>query len=49
MKINFTALPTSGGKIQVSFDGGKSFRDYNVVDIRDTGIPLEDSQDYEQI
>ena len=44
MKISFTALPTSGGKIQVSFDGGVSFNDYNVADIRDVGIPLNDLQ-----
>ena len=30
MKISFTALPTSNGKIQVSFDDGVSFKDYNV-------------------
>ena len=34
MKIEFTDLPTSGGKIQVSFDGGSSFADYNVEDVR---------------
>ena len=49
MKIKFTALPTSGGKIQVSFDGGVSFKDYNVEDVRETGIPLDDSQDYKKI
>ena len=36
MKIKFTDLPTSGGKIQVSFDGGVSFNDYNVEDVQDT-------------
>ena len=30
MKIKITKLPTSGGKIQVSFDGGRTFTDYNV-------------------
>ena len=49
MKIKFTSLPTSGGKIQVSFDGGGSFTDYNVEDIRESGISLEDNQDYEKI
>ena len=29
MKIIFTELPTSGGKIQVSFDGGSTFKDFN--------------------
>lgn len=49
MKIKFTKLPTTGGKIQVSFDGGQSFNDYNIADIHDSGIPLDDSQDYEKI
>lgn len=49
MKIEFTDLPTSGGKIQVSFDGGSSFADYNVKDFRESGISLEDNQDYEKI
>lgn len=49
MKIKFTDLPTSGGKIQVSFDGGVSFNDYNVEDVRETGIPLDDGQDYSLI
>lgn len=29
MKIHFTKLPTTGGKIQVSLDGGQTFTDYN--------------------
>ena len=49
MKIKFTKLPTTGGKIQVSFDGGQSFNDYNIADIHASGIPLDDSQDYEKI
>lgn len=49
MKIKFTSLPTSGGKIQVSFDGGGSFTDYNVEDVRESGIPLDDGQDYSLI
>jgi len=49
MKIEFTDLPTSGGKIQVSFDGGSSFADYNVEDVRESGIPLDDGQDYSLI
>ena len=49
MKIVFTALPTFGGKIQVSFDGGVSYKDYNVADVRESGIPLDDDQDYEKI
>jgi hypothetical protein len=49
MKIVFTELPTSGGKIQVSFDGGSTFKDYNVTEIKVSGIPLDDNQDYEKI
>ena len=49
MKIKFTSLPTSGGKIQVSFNGGSSFTEYNVEDVRESGIPLDDGQDYSLI
>lgn len=49
MKIHFTKLPTTGGKIQVSLDGGQSFTDYTIEDIHGSGISLEDNQDYETI
>ena len=49
MKIKFTKLPTNDGIIKVSLDGGQSFKDYNIVDIHESGIPLEDNQDYEKI
>lgn len=49
MKIRFTKLPTTDGTIKVSLDGGNSFNDYNVADVHESGIPLEDSQDYEKI
>ena len=49
MKIKFTKLPTTDGTIKVSLDGGNSFKDYNIVDIHESGIPLEDNQDYEKI
>ena len=49
MKIRFTKLPTNDGTIKVSLDGGNSFKDYNVADIHEDGIPLADSQDYEKI
>ena len=49
MKIKFTKLPTNDGTIKVSLDGGQSFTDYNVADVHESGIPLEDSQDYEKI
>ena len=49
MKIKFTKLPTTDGIIKVSLDGGQSFTEYNIADIRESGIPLENSQDYEKI
>ncbi|MDY5682510.1 MAG: leucine-rich repeat domain-containing protein, partial [Treponema sp.] len=49
MKIKFTKLPTTDGTIKVSLDGGQSFKDYNVADVHESGIPLEDNQDYEKI
>ena len=49
MKIKFTKLPTTDGTIKVSLDGGQSFTDYNIADIRESGIPLDDNQDYEKI
>lgn len=49
MKIRFTKLPTTDGTIKVSLDGGNSFKDYNVADVHESGIPLADSQDYEKI
>ena len=49
MKIKFSALPTSGEKIQVSFDGGNTFTEYNVEDVRESGIQLDENQDYRLI
>ena len=49
MKIKFTKLPTTDGTIKVSLDGGNSFKDYNIADVHESGIPLEDNQDYEKI
>ena len=49
MKIKFDKLPTGNGKIQVSFDGGNTFTEFSISDIRDVGIPLEDNQDYSKI
>ena len=49
MKIKFTKLPTTDGTIKISLDGGQPFTDYNVADIHESGIPLEDNQDYEKI
>ena len=49
MKIKFTKLPTTDGIIKISLDGGNFFKDYNIADIHESGIPLEDNQDYEKI
>ena len=49
MKIKFAKLPTTDGTIKVSLDGGNSFKDYNVADVHESGIPLEDNQDYWKI
>ena len=49
MKIEFTKLPATDGTIKVSLDGGKSFTDYSISDIHESGITLSDNQDYEKI
>ena len=49
IKIKFIKLPTTDGIIKVSLDGGQSFTEYNIADVRESGIPLEDNQDYEKI
>ena len=41
MKIKFTKLPITDRTIKVSLDGGQSFTDYNVSDVHESGIPLE--------
>lgn len=49
MKIKFNKLPAGNGKIKISFDGGNTFTEFNISDIRDVGVPLEDNQDYSKI
>lgn len=49
MRIKFTKLPTTVETIKVSLDGGQSFTDYIIADIREDGISLSDDQDYEKI
>ena len=48
MKIIFTKLPKEG-EIKVSFDGGSTYTDYNVSEIAESGIQLDDSQDLREI
>lgn len=49
MKIQFNVLETSTGKISVSLDNGENYTEYNVADVKDTGIELDDSQDFSKI
>lgn len=49
MKIIFKNLQISKETIQVSLDGGDTWNSYAVSEIIETGIPLDDSQDYEKI
>lgn len=49
MKIVFKDSELSKGIIKISLDGGFTFTDYEITDVKETGIPLDDSQDYEKI
>ena len=49
MNIIFTKLPTTDGIIKISLDGGQSFTDYNIANIPEDGISLNDDQDFEKI
>ena len=49
MKIVFEDSELSKGIINVSLDGGFTFTDYEISDVKETGILLDDSQDYEKI
>lgn len=49
MKIKFDKLETSNESIKVSFNGGKSFENFGVENIRKRGILLDDSQNYGKI
>lgn len=49
MKIIFNKLQTSKETIQVSLDGGYTWNSYVVSEIIETGIPLDDIQNYEKI
>lgn len=49
MKIQFNALETLTGKVSVSLDNGENYTEYNVADVKDTGIELDDSQDFSKI
>ena len=49
MKIVFKDSELNEGIINVSLNGGFTFTDYEIADVKETGILLDDSQDYEKI
>lgn len=42
MKIKFRTLSAHDGKVSVSFDNGETFDDYEIADVRDSGIVIPD-------
>ena len=49
MKIVFNKLQTSKETIQVSLDGGTTWNSYVVSEIIESGIPLDENQEYDKI
>ena len=49
MKIVFKDSGLSEGIIKISLDGGYTYTDYNIADVKETGIILDDSQRYDKI
>ena len=49
MKIIFKNSELDKGLINVSLDGGFTYNDYEITDVKESGISLDDSQDYEKI
>ena len=49
MKIVFKDSGLNEGIIKISLDGGFTFTDYEITDVKESGILLDDSQDYEKI
>ena len=49
MKIIFNKLQTSKETIQVSLDGGTTWNSYVVSEIIESGIPLDENQEYDKI
>ena len=49
MKIVFNDSELNEGLINVSLDGGFTYKNYEISDVKETGIPLDNSQDYEKI
>lgn len=49
MKIVFEQKKINKGTIKVSLDGGVTYTNYEIEDVVETGIPLDDSQDLSKI
>lgn len=49
MKIVFKDSGLNEGIIKISLDGGYTYTDYNIADVKETGIILDDSQRYDKI
>lgn len=49
MKIIFTKLNTTSDTLSISFDSGKTFKEYKISDIKDNGVQLSDDQDLSAI
>ena len=49
MKIKFNDSKLEKGNIKVSLDSGFTFKDYEIADVKESGIPLDDSQDFNKI
>lgn len=41
MKIVFKDSIINEGTIQISLDGGSTFNDYDIAEVKETGIPLK--------
>ena len=49
MKIVFNDSELNEGIIKISLDGGFTFTDYEIADVKKTGILLDDSQNFDKI
>ena len=49
MKIVFEGSELKEGIVKVSLDGGFTFANYEIADVKESGIPLDDSQRYDKI
>ena len=49
MKIKFNDSKLEKGNIKVSLDGGFTYNDFDIQEVRNSGIELNDSQDFGKI